>query len=192
MAGKSPAKVVAIICIGTVASAAPPLELLRSEQEMFQSVIRTAKPFVVRIDTVGGAQPSSASGQPQADDEDTPDREGDPGPSFPRPVRDPVGSRFPLADGPTTGIIFGSDGLILTSSFNFVRRPALVTVKLADGRQFVADVVGRDQVRKLALLKINATDLPVPQWVPSEDVRVAGQLDRSNQAVLTQCQGELA
>ncbi|MCH7703086.1 MAG: trypsin-like peptidase domain-containing protein, partial [Planctomycetes bacterium] len=35
-----------------------------------------------------------------------------------------------------------------------------------------ADVVGRDQVRKLALLKIDATGLPVPQWVASEDVRV--------------------
>lgn len=171
MAGKNAARLVAIISIGTVASAAPPLELLRSEQQMFQSVIRTASPFVVRIDTVGGAQPAAVSGQLQ-DDEDAPDREADPGWPARRPVRDPLGSRFPVADGPTTGIIYGSDGLILTSSFNFVRRPALVTVTLADGRQFVADVVGRDQVRKLALLRINAMGLPVPQWVPSEDVRV--------------------
>ncbi|MCH7719978.1 MAG: trypsin-like peptidase domain-containing protein [Planctomycetes bacterium] len=172
MARKSAAKLVAIISMGTLVSAAPPLELLRSEQQMFQSVIRKASPFVVRIDTVGGAQPSAAPGQPRDDDENTPGRERDPGSPAPRPMRDPIGSRFPVADGPTTGIIYGTDGLILTSSFNFVRRPALVTVTLADGRQFVADVVGRDQVRKLALLKINATDLPVPEWAASEDVRV--------------------
>ncbi|MCH7979990.1 MAG: trypsin-like peptidase domain-containing protein [Proteobacteria bacterium] len=166
------AKFVVIVGIGAIASGAPPLELLRSEQQMFQSVIRMASPFVVRIDTVGGAQPAVMSGQSQDDDERTPDGEGDPGSPAPGPVRDPVGSRFPLADGPTTGIIYGSNGLILTSSFNFVRRPALITVTLADGRQFVADVVGRDQVRKLALLKIDATGLPVPQWVASEDVRV--------------------
>ncbi len=172
MAGKHAARLVAIISIGTVVSAAPPLELLRSEQQMFQTIIRTAKPFVVRIDTVGGAQPAAVSGQSQDEGENTPDSERDRGSPTPGAVRDPIGSRFPLADGPTTGIIYGSDGLILTSSFNFVRRPALVTVMLADGRQFVADVVGRDQVRKLALLKIDATDLPVPQWAASEDVRV--------------------
>jgi serine protease Do len=88
------------------------------------------------------------------------------------PFRDQLGSNFVVADGPTTGLVYTTDGYIITSSFNFVREPALITVALSDGRRLVAELVARDQVRKLAMLKVEATDLVVPQWVSRQDLRV--------------------
>ena len=126
-----------------------------------------ATAFVVQIETVGGVQPLNrlaTEARNQGEEDDT--REN------PNLFRDNPGSAFMLADGPTTGIIYSADGLILTSGFNFVRRPSIVTVRLPDGRQLPADVVARDQVRKLALLKIDATDLPLPEWTPREQIRV--------------------
>src|SRR5262249_31278387 len=42
-------------------------------------------------------------------------------------------------------------------------------VVLADGRRFVARLLARDTIRRLALLKIDASDLPVRDWAaPSE------------------------
>ena len=42
--------------------------------------------------------------------------------------------------------------------------------RTADG--WPADLVARDQVRKIALLKVEASDLPLPQWREHETVRV--------------------
>src|SRR5205814_8394540 len=64
-------------------------------------------------------------------------------------------------DGPTTGVIWSSDGYIITSRFNFMRDPSVITVRLADGRTLLAKLVARDNVAGLALIKVNATDLPV-------------------------------
>ena len=77
-----------------------------------------------------------------------------------------------VADGPTTGIVYSADGYIVTSSFNFVREPILITVTLADGRRLAADLVARDKVRKIALLKVDATDLTTPQWCDPADIDV--------------------
>jgi serine protease Do len=73
-----------------------------------------------------------------------------------------------VADGPTTGLIFSADGLILTSAFNFVRDPSLITVVLPDRRRFVAEFLARDEVRQLAMIKIEASGLPTPTWL--EDI----------------------
>jgi serine protease Do len=77
-----------------------------------------------------------------------------------------------VADGPTTGLVYSSDGYIISSSYNFVREPALISVTLHDGRRLAADLIARDQVRKIALLKIDAENLTVPQWVDEFNVRV--------------------
>jgi serine protease Do len=146
----------------------PGLDTQRANQQTFHEAVARVIPSIVQIETVGGAQPHDAtpSGQPEAGgNPNDPKR-------VPKPFVDTTGSNFLVADGPTTGIVYSSDGLILTSSFNFVRNPVLITVKLPDGRRLVADLVGRDQVRKLALLKIDANDLPAPEWAPIESIRV--------------------
>ncbi|MEK6674924.1 MAG: trypsin-like peptidase domain-containing protein [Planctomycetota bacterium] len=144
-------------------------------QQAFRRVADRLRPTLVRVETVGGAQPPEKAVEL---DETVDKGDEQPGPLPPpkprsqKPFRDNPGSQFLLADGPTTGIIYRSDGYILTSSFNFVREPTLVSVTLSDGRRLAADLVARDQVRKLALLKIDAVDLPVPTWVSSDDIFV--------------------
>lgn len=143
----------------------PAFELLRATQETFRSVASKAKRYLVRIETLGGSQPRGAvratnSGEPGGEKKPQ------------NPFRESTGSSFRVADGPTTGIIYSSDGLIIASSFNFVRDPLLITVSFSDGRRLAAELVARDQVRKIALLKVDATDLPVPEWYDVRDVRV--------------------
>lgn len=138
-------------------------ELLRSAQSVFRHVADGMKPYLVRIETVGGAQPRGGTARDRS--------EGGKAPP-PRRFRDTPGSDFVIADGPTTGVVYGADGLIVTSSFNFVREPILISVTLPDGRRLAADLVARDQVHKIALLQVDAKGLAVPEWARIEDVRV--------------------
>ena len=143
-------------------------ELLRATQEALRSVATSVRPYLVRIETVGGSQPPGRIlGAPG--DRDSPD--GSPRPA-PNRFRDAPGSEFVIADGPTTGIVYSSDGYLIASSFNFVREPLLISATLADGRRLAAKLIARDQVRKIALLKVNATGLEVPPWRMLDDVRI--------------------
>jgi len=153
----------------TPASADTDLATLRAMQDRFRTVAADIRPSLVRIDTVGGTQPVDAArsnpGDPSEGDGSQPKRSQN-------PFRDQVGSSFVVADGPTTGLVWSADGYIVTSSFNFVREPALIAVTLADGRRLAADLVARDQVRKIALLKVDAADLVVPVWVDPRDIHI--------------------
>ncbi|MEE9296776.1 MAG: trypsin-like peptidase domain-containing protein [Phycisphaerae bacterium] len=166
-----PAILICISCMpvfGAAAAGDEALETARAQQAMFREAAAVVTPSVVRIETIGGAQPRAGGADPITDmriEDGTP-------PPEETPFRDTLGSNFLVADGPTTGIILEPDGWILTSSFNFVREPSYITVHLADGTHHVARLVARDTVRKLALLKIEADDLPVPQWVSRAQIEV--------------------
>ncbi|HEX6960619.1 MAG TPA: PDZ domain-containing protein [Lacipirellula sp.] len=74
--------------------------------------------------------------------------------------------------GPTTGLIVGEDGYIISSAFNFAQQPTSILVRLPDGEQRPAEIVGRDTSRMLVLLKVETDgDLPVPTAAPLADVR---------------------
>lgn len=80
------------------------------------------------------------------------------------------------AIGPTTGVVVGSDGWILSNASSFSHRPAgiLVTLPPSAGAEPVrlpAKVVATDHSRQLILLKIEANDLIVPRAAPLESVR---------------------
>lgn len=78
-------------------------------------------------------------------------------------------------EGNTTGVIISRDGYVLTSTFNFIQQPPIVTITTNDGKKRVAKLLGRDDTRKVCLLKIEGVDdLPVPEMVPVKDV-VVGQ-----------------
>src|SRR6476620_6173025 len=70
-----------------------------------------------------------------------------------------------------SGFIVRSDGYILTN-FHVVEGPHHVDVKLKDGREFPARVVGTDEKTDVAVIKIDAKDLPVVQLGDSDAVRV--------------------
>jgi len=139
-------------------------QLRRASQVVFRSLSQQLRPSLVRIETVGGAQPRI----PVPIDDGASEAPLRPRQQF----VDSVGSDFVVADGPTTGLVYSADGYIISSGYNFVREPALISVTLADGRRLAADLVARDQVRKLALLKVDAQNLIVPEWVDAFDVRV--------------------
>ena len=111
-----------------------------------RAAVDTVSPSIVTIETVGGAQPVR------------------------RGARGAVSERFKIADGPSTGIILSEDGLIVTSSFNFVREPTVITVRLADDRRLVATLLARDHIRRLALLRVEAGDLHAATWAPREEI----------------------
>jgi len=148
----------------TAAAEQEELELLRSTQQVFRSLSEQLRPSLVRIETVGGTQPTVPL---PIDDEESE-----------QPLRAPLqfidnpGSDFVVADGPTTGLVYSSDGYIVSSSYNFAREPALISVVLHDGRRLAADLIARDQVRKIALLRVDAEDLVEPEWSPDYDVEV--------------------
>lgn len=61
--------------------------------------------------------------------------------------------------GGGSGFIVSADGMIVTND-HVVENASQITVSLADGRKFQARVVGADRVSDLAVLKIDAANLP--------------------------------
>ena len=86
-------------------------------------------------------------------------------------IRDLFGAHIIVASNFSP--ISRKDGLIATSSFALSREPRHLIVTLGDGRSFVADVVGQDESRALALLKIESPeDLPVATAMPRNEIEV--------------------
>ncbi len=77
-----------------------------------------------------------------------------------------------LGTGPTSGVIVSGDGFVISSSFNFISKPASILVTLADGRRFPAKLIASDKLKLLTLLKIEATGLTVAKPASREAVKV--------------------
>jgi Do/DeqQ family serine protease len=69
-----------------------------------------------------------------------------------------------------SGVIIGEDGYILTNE-HVVGNADAIEVMLADGRKFEGKVVGTDKRSDLAVIKIDATGLPVVKLGDSNKVR---------------------
>jgi serine protease Do len=70
-----------------------------------------------------------------------------------------------------SGFIISSDGYVLTNH-HVIKDAEEIIVRLNDRRELVAKVVGTDDRSDLALLKIDADDLPVVKMGNSEHLRV--------------------
>lgn len=78
-----------------------------------------------------------------------------------------------LGDGPTTGLVVDADGFIISSAFNFLRKPNSILVTLPSGQRTPAEIVARDHSRMLVLLKVTTDEaLQVPEQVPVEEMQV--------------------
>jgi serine protease Do len=73
--------------------------------------------------------------------------------------------------GQGSGFIVSPDGIILTNA-HVVRDAKDVTVKLTDRREFTAKVLGSDARTDVAVLKIEASGLPVVQMGNTRDLKV--------------------
>jgi serine protease Do len=103
-----------------------------------------------------------------------------PGPEFGSPDDDnPLGQLFHgrpmprnrMVRGQGSGFIISSDGLLLTNA-HVVDGAKDVTVKLSDHREFKAKVLGSDKASDIAVLKIDAHNLPVVQLGNSDQLGV--------------------
>jgi len=122
---------------------APPAGASLQTLPDFTSIVKQYGPAVVNVSTVG-------------------EREGGEemfgfGPFGPMPPRG--GGGGPTVRGQGSGFIVKSDGLVLTNA-HVVENATEVTVRLADKREFKAKVVGKDKETDVAVLKIEAKDLP--------------------------------
>ncbi|MBD3263703.1 MAG: Do family serine endopeptidase [Candidatus Omnitrophica bacterium] len=70
-----------------------------------------------------------------------------------------------------SGVIINEEGYILTNE-HVIADADEIKVKLFDGREFDAEVKGQDIRSDLAVIKINAEDLPVARLGSSEDLRI--------------------
>ena len=83
----------------------------------------------------------------------------------------PGGGREAPSRGQGSGFIISADGLVLTNA-HVVRNAQRVTVKLTDRREFVAKVLGSDPKTDVAVLRIDAKDLPVVPLGNTKDLKV--------------------
>ena len=77
---------------------------------------------------------------------------------IPTPEQGPRGNQ-PPARGAGSGFIVSPDGYILTNA-HVVADADAVTVRLTDRREFQAKVIGADERTDVAVIKINANNLP--------------------------------
>jgi serine protease Do len=125
----------------------------------YRAIVKQSAPAVVGI-TVEGAHKMSAEEQGLPDG-----MENDPFFKFFRGMpgfsqRGGQGPQTMPFKGLGSGFIISANGLILTNA-HVVREAKDVTVKLSDRREYSAKVLGIDTTTDIAVLKIDAKDLPI-------------------------------
>jgi serine protease Do len=83
--------------------------------------------------------------------------------------------RFPYGvvplEGQGSGVIIDTNGLIITNN-HVIEGATRVQVSLKDGRTFVGEVVGSDEETDVAVIKVDASDLPAAILGDSETLKV--------------------
>ncbi|WP_338064422.1 DegQ family serine endoprotease [Thermomonas flagellata] len=131
----------------------------------FTRLVEQVGPAVVSVEAEIGGKPAAGRQRPQQapdDDEQIPEffrRFFGPGMPMPGMPGMPEGGR-PRGVSQGTGFIISADGYVLTNH-HVVDGADSVRVRLADRREFTAKVVGSDEQSDVALLKIDAKNLPV-------------------------------
>jgi len=90
---------------------------------------------------------------------------GDPGEMF--------GYRNRYESSLGSGVVISADGYVVTNNHVIGENTAEVSVSMGDRRELKATVVGVDSWTDLALLKVEATNLPVIPWGDSSNLKVA-------------------
>jgi serine protease Do len=134
----------------------------------FTELVNRYGPAVVNVSVVAERKVAAWQG----DDADGPAfGPGDPFGEFFKRFRIPApGARAPMR-GQGSGFIVSPDGYILTNA-HVVDGAKEVTVKLTDRREFRARVIGADRQSDVAVIKIDAKDLPSVQLGGGAKVQV--------------------
>ncbi|MGH8619529.1 MAG: Do family serine endopeptidase [Burkholderiales bacterium] len=140
----------------------------------FATLVEQNGAAVVAISVIKGAatEADAASGAPNLDPNDPLfeffRRFGLPNPGG---QRAPRGGGEEQAQGMGSGFIVGADGLIITNA-HVVDGAKEVTVKLTDKREFKAKVLGSDKRTDVAVIKVDAKNLPVVKTGDPAQLRV--------------------
>src|SRR5207244_1758294 len=132
----------------------------------FSELVSQYGPAVVNISVVQGTKQAAQAqkGSKESDEDQVP-------PMF---RNFPFQFQFPQP-GPVRGLgsgfIVSGDGIILTNA-HVVADADEVTVKLTDRREFKAKVLGSDKTTDVAVLKIDAHNLPMVRIGNSDQIRV--------------------
>ncbi len=133
----------------------------------FAPIVKKVAPSVVRVDIAVKAKEQDLSGAPGFDS-----------PMFRWFFGDEPGMRggsrrfyTPPQHGVGSGVIVSKDGYILTNN-HVVDKADEVKVTLQDGRKLTAKVVGTDPQTDVAVVKINADDLPYLPMGDSDKIEV--------------------
>ena len=74
-------------------------------------------------------------------------------------------------EGVGSGVIFRKDGYIVTNN-HVISNANEIIVSLSDGRTLQGTLVGTDEATDIAVVKVDATDLPVAEFGDSDDIVV--------------------
>jgi Do/DeqQ family serine protease len=127
----------------------------------FAKVFETVAPGVVIIETSKKSEVSDSSPLDDLFFQGPPDDN--------KPRKNPGAPRSVQTEG--SGFIVRPDGYIFTN-VHVIEDADKIDVKLQDGREFPARVVGADERTDIAVIKIEGKDLPVVQLGNSDTVRV--------------------
>lgn len=132
-------------------------------------------PAVVNISVTGTTKTAYEGPQGRGAERGADPYGDDPFFEFFRRFQQPGQQRGPQRGTPTHGVgsgfIISADGVILTNA-HVVRDASEVTVKLTDRREFRAKVLGSDPKTDVAVLKIDAKNLPVVPLGRTTDLKV--------------------
>ena len=156
----------ATLCLAAVLStaAAAPLHAQTMQLPDFTELVERVGPAVVNIRTTERGRSSASSGNSEVDPsvEEFFRRFGIPIPGRPDPRRGtPRGEdEQPQQRGTGSGFVLTADGFVMTNA-HVVEGADELIVTLTDKREFKARVIGTDRRTDVAVVKIDATGLPV-------------------------------
>jgi serine protease Do len=141
---------------------------LNAMSQAFENAAAKVGPSVVSIFAEQVVQAGNGQGMP---DESLRDFFGDQ--LFRRFFGDPSqgGGQRRTVRGLGSGVIVGRDGLILTNN-HVVDKADRLTVVINDKKSYPAKVVGTDPQTDVAVIRVDAKDLPVAEFGNSDDVKV--------------------
>lgn len=143
------------------------LESARDLSTAFKQASRDVKPTVVNIRSIQRSR--MGRGGPEGGPESLEDLFGE---EFFRRFFGEMLPQQPFErEGMGSGVIVSEDGYLLTN-YHVVRGADEIEVRLADARTFLAEVVGTDDKTDLAVLKIDAEELPVANFGDSDELEV--------------------
>ncbi len=82
------------------------------------------------------------------------------------------GSRLEQSSSLGSGVIISSDGYVVTNNHVVAGNVQEITAGLPDKREVKGHIVGRDPMTDIAVVKIDATNLPVLPWGDSSKLKV--------------------